>query len=422
MRPLFLLVGATVFAQSPERLTLADAEKRALTNNPSIDAAKLAALAAGEVPAQTRAALQPVLSANLTGAGAPDGTRLGAGALNNPVIYSRVATGISINQLLFDFGRTAKLTESATLQAQAEQVNAESVRAQVALQVRQAYYAALRAQAVLRVAEETVESRELVVAQVQALSDAQLKSGLDLSFAQVSLSEAMLLLASAENQRRAADADLAAAMGESQAVSYELVEEPLPPVTVELRDDLVAQAIQKRPEITYRRLEAEAATQFADAERRLRFPSVGLTGSLGAIPTGVDALRNEYAAVGLNIGLPLLNGGLFKARQAEAQLRARAAQQRTRELQTKIARDVSVAILNLQTALRRVELSRALAEQARRALELAQARYELGLSSIVELSQAQLAQTQADIQQATSRYEYQTQRSVLDFQTGQLLP
>jgi outer membrane protein len=113
-----------------------------------------------------------------------------------------------------------------------------------------------------------------------------------------------------------------------------------------------------------------------------------------------------------------LNGGLYAAREAEARVRARAAQERARDLETSIARDVSIALLDVNTAAQRVELTARLLDQAGQALELAQARYELGLSSIVEFSQAQLARTSAAIQNATAKHHYQIQRAVLDYQVG----
>ena len=96
-------------SQLPERLTLADAARRALSSHPALQAADLDVLSARERIDQAAAGKQPFITASLTGAGAPDNSRLAAGALNNPVIYSRLATGVSVNQLLLDFGRTSHL-------------------------------------------------------------------------------------------------------------------------------------------------------------------------------------------------------------------------------------------------------------------------------------------------------------------------
>jgi len=113
--------------------------------------------------------------------------------------------------------------------------------------------------------------------------------------------------------------------------------------------------------------------------------------------------------------VPILNGGLFGARHADAALRARAQEQRVLDLENQITRDVQVAWLNARTAYERLDLTTQLLDQARQSLDLAQSRYDLGLSSIVELNQAQLNQTQAELDAASARYDYQVQAAALAF-------
>ena len=101
-------------------------------------------------------------------------------------------------------------------------------------------------------------------------------------------------------------------------------------------------------------------------------------------------------------------------------VRARAAASRVKELENRIARDINVAQLNMRTAKQRMELTRQMTEQSSQALDLAQTRYELGLSSVVELSQAQLGKLQAEIQNATATFDYQVQHSLVEFHVGRL--
>ena len=136
------------------------------------------------------------------------------------------------------------------------------------------------------------------------------------------------------------------------------------------------------------------------------------------MPTHVSQLPDRYGAIGVNVNIPIFNGRLFSARRAEADLRAQAVQQQVKDFENRIRRDVEVAWLNANMAQQRMAVTAELLEQAGKALDLAQARYDLGLSSIVELSQAQLNKTSAEIATASARYEYQIQRSVLSYQTG----
>jgi outer membrane protein len=417
---LLCLAARSGLAQVVMPLSLREAEQRATENHPQVRAAAYSAQAADEAVRQARSVYYPSVSLSVTGAQAESGTRIAAGGLNNPVILDRFAAGFSVGQLLTDFGRTRALVQSVDLRADTQRQNMVSRRADVLLQVDRAYFSALRAQAVERVAEETVKARELVVDQVTALAASGLRSGLDVSFAKVNLSEAQILLVQARNDVQAAFTTLSAAMGSSESTPYELADEPVPPAPSPDAAELIAQAMRERPDVAAERLAHQAAVRFADAERALWLPSISLVGAMGASPYHQVGLTPRYSAVGINLTVPVTNGGLLNARRAEANLRATAEQQRLRDLENVVARDVRTAWLDAQASFSRLDLAEQLRANAADAADLARARYDIGLSSIVELSQAQLNQTRADIEQAAARYDYQIRTAVLRFQTGEL--
>jgi outer membrane protein len=393
---------------------------RALDTHPLIRASRDIALAAGEAARETKSAYYPTAFANVTGAAAEDGSRITAGALNNPSVFDRFATGVIVSQLVTDFGRTGHLVEGQTLRADAQEQDAVTRRAEVRLEVDRAYFNALGAQAVLTVARQTVEARQLVSSQVDTLAASGLKSSLDASFAKVNLSQAQLLLVQATNDVQAAFAALTAAIGSTQAATYELQDEPLPAPPPDDGATLVAQALRDRPEIAARRFSRDAASRFAAAERALWFPVVSAVAAAGVTPYRQTGLTDHYSAAGVNVAVPLTNGSLYAARHAEALFRAQAEEEAVRDVETRVTRDVSVAWLSARTAYQKVDLTNQLLAQASVALELAQARYDLGLSSIVELTQAQLNKTEADIETARARYDYQTRSVALRFQIGAL--
>src|SRR5262249_20417544 len=164
----------------------------------------------------------------------------------------------------------------------------------------------------------------------------------------------------------------------------------------------------------------ERGREICQGRARVVLPEcrVGWHGRVRAHGTGGDSGR--YGAVGVNVTIPIFNGGLYKARTAEARLKAQATTQRIRDLENRVTRDVRVAFLNANTAYDRVGLTAQLLDQASLALDLAQSRYDLGLGSIVELSQAQLNLTSAQIANVTAQYDYQMRRQDLDFQIGAL--
>jgi outer membrane protein len=410
---------AALWAQ-PQTLSLAQAESLAIQNNPQFSSAKFTAAAAYQVPREYRAGQLPTLGGSVTGVGADSGTRLAAGALNNSTVYSRLAGGLVATQLITDFGRIGSLVAASKLHAQAQDQVTESTRASILIATARAYFSLLRARSELTVAQQTVSARQLVSDQVTALAQNQLRSTLDVSFANVNLADARLLLSQAQNDERSAEAELAAAMGLPAQTSFVLSDEPMPGALPDSVDPLVQQALQDRPELKDLRLEQSAAERFAKAEHALIYPNIGVVGAAGVVPAGEVEVPSRYGAIGLNVNIPIFNGGLFRARQSEAELKARAANENVNDLVNRVTRDVRVAYLNATTAFERVGLTDQLLRQAQLALDLAQSRYDLGLSSIVELSQAQLNLTSAQIANAAARYDYQTERVLVDYQIGAL--
>jgi outer membrane protein len=425
-----LLIAATLAysqfatAQSPsgaaQSITLDQARQMALKNHPRIASSGLYAESTHAVIQQARATLYPQVAGAFTSAAADHGTTLAAGILQTSSLYSRVAAGVNVTQLLTDFGRTASLVDSAKLRASAQDRAVNDTRAQVLLEVSSAYYQALAARRVLEVAEAVAANRRLLLRQVTALAASALKSTLDVRFAEVAVSQAELALYRAQNDVEATQTHLNGALGNTQPTQFDLADEALPPALPPDATPLVNEAIQDRPDLAALRLNAEASHRFADAEGKLRRPTLSLLGTVGGLPATDPHLRQEYAAAAVNLSVPVLNGGLFSAREREAELRAQANDKDLQSLAVAITQQVRLAWLQANTAFRRLDVTARLVDEANEALRLAQARYDSGLGGIVELNQAQLAQVSAQIDAASAKYEYLASRAALDFTTGRL--
>jgi outer membrane protein len=411
-------IPAAPQSNSAVRLSVKDAEVLALKNNPQITSARLNALAAHQVAREARSNLWPTARLDLTGVDAHTDSRISAGALNNPIIYERAAYGATVSQLITDFGRTTNLAASAQYREKAENQNALATREQVLLAVDQAFYGVLQARAVRRVADETVKSRQLLTDQVSALAKSKLKSDLDLSFANVNLAQAKLLLLDAQNNEKSAGAVLTALLALPPNSTFDLAEaEPSftsPPASA---DGLVAEALAQRPEVLALEYATAAAQKQHLADRDLLYPTISALGAVGQAPIRNDHLSSWYGAVGVNVQIPIFNGFLYPAKAQESNLRAQAEEQNLFDLRNRITRDVETAWLNANTAYSRLSVTQQLLEEANLALDLAQTRYNLGLGSIVELSQAQLQQTQAEISNAEAGYDYRVAESALRYQT-----
>jgi len=403
-------------------LSRQEAEQLTLRNHPGITAADLLALASKQVVRETRSARFPTITANVTAVGTSgDNTRIAAGALNNPLILERNAEGINLSQTITDFGRTANLVSSSKLHSQAEAQNALATREQILRQVDTVYFETLQAQSVVAVADQTVATRQSIFEQANLMASNGLRSGLDASLAQVSLEEGKLFQADAGNELQASFARLAALLGERKIRNYQLADEP-PPTNMPApdADQLVQEALRNRPDLVRLRFEHDAATKFARAEHELHYPTISAVGSGGLIQNHDRQLKANYAAAGVNLSLPIFDGLLFSAREKEADLRARAADEKLREVENDVISDVRVAALNYSNALERLDLTGKLLDSANEAFDLAQARYRAGSSSFVELGQAQLSKTEAEIALARAKYDLQMRIADLSYQTGRL--
>ena len=411
-------------AQQPspaQALTLAQVEASALVNQPRMLAAQLRARASAERIREARSSYLPTVNFNATGVRVADaGTSLAAGYITTSAVSDRFAYGGNLSQLVTDFGRTSALVGAARSTAQAQADLATLTRAQVRLNVREAFYEVLGAEAVLRAAKAAQANRHLVAQQLSALAQSELRSTLDVNFANVLASEADLAVVQAESVVRQQRARLATATGSDKPVTGALADpagpDPLPP-----DPGLIVPAAQtQRADLSAAEAQQHAASQFAKAEERLRYPSLGVIGSAGQIPFHDRTLQGDYAAAGFNLNIPVFNGGLYKARRNEAELEANARANDVHELHLEVTEQVRNSWSRADEAFRSLDVTARLVAQSKEALRLAQARYDAGLGSIVELNQAQLNETSAEISAADAKFTYLARRAELDFAAGLL--
>ena len=402
-------------------ITREQAEQLALKNNPRITADRLLSLAEAETVREARSAELPQVSANLTAVKAEDASRIGAGQLNSSRLYTHAGAGGTLSQLITDFGRTSSLIATTRLRTKAQQQSARATEQDVIYATDQAFYRLLGAQALLDVANQTLAARRDVQNVTGALTKSKLKSDLDLSIASSDVSQAQLLQLDASNQVQSANAALAALLAAAPNTVYQGVEEGAnPPLPPENAAPLQSAALAQRPDLNALSLRAKADESYAKAQSRQRLPTISANAVGGVTPVRPDGVfgENWYAAGGVNLSLPIFTGFRISAEAKEAQLRASAQEKQTANLANNVQRDVQTSTLSAQTAFRRIAVTEAFRTQAAQALSLAQTRYQLGLSSIVELSQAQLQSTQAAVAATSAKYDYLLALRSLDYVTG----
>jgi outer membrane protein len=404
-----------------EQLTRDQAEQTALRNNPRVSVSHLLALAQHQVVRESRSGELPTLTSSLTAEAANDGSRIASGSISDSRLFQHAGGGVALTQLITDFGRTTNLVASSKLLERAQNANDLATREYIVLATDQAFYNALQAQALLQVAQQTVSTRQATQGQVGQLTRNNLRSTLDLSFANVTVSQAQLLQLDATNNANATMAALDEVLGLDHEAQYVLVDStaaaPPPPPDV---DVLVQLALKQRPDLQVLDYSHQSQEKLSRAQADQKLPVITALGTVGAAPVrpGQYFKSSWDGGIAANINIPIFNGFLFSAQAKEASLRANAAGEQTRQLRNQIVRDVRTAWLDANNAFLRIGVTSELLNQSNQSLGLAQTRYQLGLSSIVELSQAQLQQTQADISHTNAEYQYRVALAALDYETG----
>lgn len=428
----FFALTLPLTAQQPEpqaaaapvvELTRQQAEQLALKNNPRISAAHLLALAEGDYTRIARSAELPQIGTNLTAVDAADGSRIGAGTLNPSALYTHAGAGGVLQQMITDFGRTHFLVASAKLMQRSKESSALATEQEILLATDQAFYRLLDAQSLLEVARAAVKSRGDSLNLTKALTQSKLKSTLDLNVAAADESQAELLELDAENAVAAAQLSLAYLLGAPGNPIYHAVEDgasaPPPP---ELTEAMVDEAHLQRPDLRALQYQSESDKEFFKAQQAQHLPVISAMAIGGITPMRTDTVfsQNWYAAGGVNLNLPAFTGFRISAEAHQAKMQQLSDEKLRADLENSIDRDLKKAVLDLHTAWKRITVTEQFQTEANEAFELAKTRYQLGLSSIVELSQAQLNSTQASVAAVNARYDYLMALRALDYERGQL--
>jgi outer membrane protein len=407
----------------PTELTLAEAEQIAIRNNPRVHVSQLLARAQHEVVRETRSAYLPQLQGGAVAAQANSGSRFTFDGLRSTRLLTHAGGGLDFHQLLTDFGHTTNLIASSKLYEKAQNAQAMASTLDIVLITDQTFYSALEAQATVKVAEQTVATRQTTDQQIAELTKNKLRSTIDLAFAEENLAQAKLLLLDAQTQYVSNLNALTSVLGFDRPMTYTLVESggpvAAPPPN---QDQLVQMALKQRPDLMALDYDQQAAKKYTRAEWEQLLPTLSSMAVVGGTPVRDDQyfISNWFGAVGVDLEVPIFSGFRYTAAADEADERAKAAQENLRDLRDRVVRDVRDAWLQCNTSYQKIAVTQQLVQASNMGLQLAQARYKLGLSSIVELSQSQLEQTQASIENVNAQFEYRLSLAALNYQLGNL--
>jgi outer membrane protein len=407
-------------------LGLQQAVELALSSHPLLQEASANLKASQARTEQARSLYYPQIYANantVAGAGRSNPRFLIGGGLlqENQTAF---AGGLIANQRIYDFGYTQNLVESGQLAQRANLEDINARRAFVILNVQRTYLTSLKRRRLVQIAEETVRERGMIADQIQALHRQQLKSKLDFDLVRVELVNAESLLVKSRNDLKASFADLNRAIGFIGSDDYVLEDVSTDVRVTKALDDLISDSLS-HPELKRAKEQTAAADARMRATKRQFLPTVSAIASGGTYDP-FDPRQNQptggWWTAGALVSMPLFTGFLIENQVSEARAQKDAADAVTTNVEQALTQQVTTAYLDTVTFAQQIKLAEEQVKTAQEALQLAKQRYKLGLGTVVEVTQSEVALTAAQTRLADAQYDYKIAEVTLAYATGGTSP
>lgn len=344
------------------------------------------------------------------------GTTLNPGLQASDTFYPLYGSSVTLNQTLWDFGRTLGAYQAARDVERSARFNVENTWQQVELNVRTAYYTVLATQALVNVAQQTVDSNQQKLDLAKGLFEVGQRPRFDVTKAEVDLENSRISLLQAKNGVVLSRIALTQAIGRD-VNDATLVFPELPPPEQPDVPSLLQTAMENRPDLKSVDLQILAAGETLDSLRSGWLPILGASATVRWNGTDTPLVNNWTA--GATLTWPFLNGGAVLGR-AESQTGVIAQVKAGRDLLLlQIRTDVEQAVATLGESRARRAVAKTLVVQAKESLELAGGRYQAGLGTIIELSDAQTSYSNAQAQEVKAVFDLATAWAQLKKATGQ---
>jgi outer membrane protein TolC len=419
-----LAVGMGWAAQTAHALparTLEECVEIALDRHPRLGIARSELEAGRQRVRQDVAGYLPQIAGN---ASADRRKRSAAQATGQPGVgggssdpFSYYATGLSLSQVLFDFGRNLDQIQAARAREASLQADSQTQRDSIVRDVKQAYFDLLAARRLRDVAEEVLASNQRQLEQAHGRYDVGFATRLDVTRSEVQVSEAQLDLVTASNAVLVAEQTLRNAMGLTEPLDFEPVD-VLETQPVEISEERALElALENRPELVSVRALRRAAAEEVSSRWKEHLPD--FSAGAGIDWSGSDTPLRESWNVGALVNVPIFSGGLVHARVGEARAQELALGFEEQALAQDVALEVRRAVLEMARAREAIGVSERARRQARENLELAEGRYQAGVGNVIELVDAQAQRASAEAEYVRSLYAFQTAVAELERAIGQ---
>jgi outer membrane protein TolC len=404
----FFLFSVPLHAQLtgvfPESLTQEQAVTLALTHHPSLRGAEAATRSASAGVTQAQSNYFPMLSVSA------GGTRTGGASPINPsfpvriLTYNNYITALSLQQNLYDFGKTSGRVSASEELMDASFTDFQATRDSVIANVQLAYINFVQSIRVVKVDSESVAQAEEHLKQSQAFYSVGTRPQYDVTTAEVNLANANVALITGRNQVRVAKLQLENAIGMYSTTHYTVHDSLETPAFAITLDSAKAVAKESRPELRSAQARYVSAQSSVSAARAQHLPTVSLNG--GWTWSSFDfPLQSKWNA-GFTLSMPIFEGFAISAQVEQAEAVVDEVHAGLDELMEGVMLQVEQNYLSLKEAQERIDASKKLVTQAKENLKLAEGRYNSGVGSPIEITDAQVTLSNAQITSIQALADY----------------
>lgn len=416
---LVLLLTPACFADATytiKKLTLEECIAIALKEHPSAKIAFQNMKAAEAGIGIAKAAVLPSveLSASYSNTGSPQADSSLASTISHTG-----TTQATLKQSVIDFGKRKDTITEKKWDFEAARADINTAFNNVTLNVIQAYYEVLATKEIVIVNKETVEQFEQRLLQAQGFYDVGKKAKIEVTKAQVDLSNARLELIKAENNRQLAEAKLFNNMGLLEHEEYFIEEKRAATPDLPILSQTIKHSMDNRPEVIQAAWQRKAQEAALARARKEFFPEISGTLGYGWKNNWFPPEAPLWSAA-ISLTYPVYTGSLLTGQVSLAQAQFEAAKAKETNIRLAARLEVEQSYFALKEAIERKTVAALAEEQAKENFELAEGRYSVGFGSPLEYTDARLALTKAQTNHIQAVYDAQVAYAALRKASGAL--
>ncbi|NNK56221.1 MAG: TolC family protein [Desulfofustis sp.] len=402
------------------QLTLEDCIQIALKNNPQIEIARQQFQANQGVLTQVKSFYWPQLSG---------GIGYGRQYIDNqfPVDEDNVGSGLlQASQLIFDFGKTTGLIDASSFNLQASAENLAQVYHDLVFDVKSSFYAVLENKRLIKVAQQAVSNYEQQLYRAQRFFESGVRTRIDVTNAEVNLSNEKLNLLRANSDYKSALVSLEQVIGTvPNNGDYEPVADEPPteelasqkPEMPKSLETLLQSAEANRPGLKQFQFLIEAAEASITQAKGGYWPTIDAVGGYNTFETDLPSLSDQWQ-ITARLNWEFFSGFETEGKVAEASAQLREVQAGLRDFELEVTRDVTDSYLRADENREGVDIADQTVELAEENLRLAEGRYKAGIGDLLEFNDAQLLYTQNQSNLVITYYNYLTALARIDRAVG----